>query len=189
MIDDDFRWVGSHAALLRELKLRVEELHGDGLTVAQVRDSLFAAVDRLCPPSHRGGWLKGRALAKLAMVAVLPIPPDDERSMMPTNDPKARMSADPGCVPPADVVGAEAEFESALFKMVEGMTDLTIAVLRSARSVDEDGESECVARLEILDRADPSFQRLSGPIRAALESHIRRVVAEFFEGRRESWEG
>jgi hypothetical protein len=75
-----------------------------------------------------------------------------------------------------------------MLEFIESMTRLTIGILKQASEIHGDGESEYIARTEVLDLTDSHFAGFSPPIRAALESHVRQVVAEFFEIRREPWE-
>jgi hypothetical protein len=73
-------------------------------------------------------------------------------------------------------------------ELIEAMTIVTIGILRQARCIHAEGESEYIARTDILDVVDPHWESLSAPIKQALEVHVRRVVAEFFESRRQPWE-
>jgi hypothetical protein len=75
-----------------------------------------------------------------------------------------------------------------MVEMIEGMTDLTIATLKNARDIHKEGQSESVAYLETLDVVDGHFAVFRDIPRQALESHVRRVVAEFYAARREPWE-
>lgn len=81
-----------------------------------------------------------------------------------------------------------ATIEADTVALIVAMTKYAIGAMDAAGAAHQAGDSEALARLEVLDKTDPITETLSEPIRRALESHVRQVVAESFDGRRESRE-